>query len=67
MGLAMIKEIMYPDRVPYMIDVLGRTGDLIEDIYNMIKALLLYNPFFKVEYGCPAVNLIDELAPFNVI
>ncbi|MGN7204947.1 TetR family transcriptional regulator [Pedobacter sp. SAFR-022] len=65
MGLAMIKEVMYPGLVPYMIDVLGRTDDLIEDIYNMIKALLLYNPFFKVEYGCPAVNLIDEMAPLN--
>lgn len=65
MGLAMIKEVMYPGMVPYMIDVLGRTDDLIEDIYNMIKALLLYNPFFKVEYGCPAVNLIDEMAPLN--
>lgn len=65
MGLAMIKEVMYPGMVPYMIDVLGRTDDLIQDIYNMIKALLLYNPFFKVEYGCPAVNLIDEMAPLN--
>jgi AcrR family transcriptional regulator len=65
MGLAMIKEVMYPGMVPYMIDVLGRTDDLVEDIYNMIEALLLYNPFFKVEYGCPAVNLIDEMAPLN--
>jgi AcrR family transcriptional regulator len=65
MGLAVIKEVMYPGMVPYMIDVLGRTDDLIEDIYNMIKALLLYNSFFKVEYGCPAVNLIDEMAPLN--
>lgn len=65
MGLAMIKEVMYPGMVPYMIDVLGCTDDLLEDIYNMIKALLLFNPFFKVEYGCPAVNLIDEMAPLN--
>ena len=65
MGLAMINEVMYPGMVPYMIDVLGRTDDLIQDIYNMIKTLLLYNPFFKVEYGCPAVNLIDEMAPLN--
>lgn len=65
MGLAIIKEVMYPGMVPHMIEVLGRTEDLIEDIYNMIKDLLLYNPFFKVEYGCPAVNLIDEMAPLN--
>lgn len=65
MGLAMIKEVMYPGMAPYMINVLGRTDDLLEDIYNMMKDLLLLNPFFKVAYGCPAVNLIDEMAPLN--
>ncbi len=65
MGLAMIKEVMYPGMAPYMINVLGRTDDLLEDIYNMMKDLLLLNPFFKVAYGCPAVNLIDEMAPLS--
>lgn len=65
MGLAMIKEVMYPGMSPYMIQALGRTNDPIQDIYNLVKNLLLTNPFFKVEYGCPAVNLIDEMAPLN--
>jgi TetR/AcrR family transcriptional repressor of nem operon len=65
MGLALINEVMYPGMVPYMIDALGKTDDVLEDIYNMIKGLLLLNPFFKVEYGCPAVNLADEMAPLS--
>lgn len=65
MGLAMINEVMYPGMMPYMINALGKHDDVLEDIYNMIKGLLLTNPFFKVEYGCPAVNLVDEMAPLN--
>jgi AcrR family transcriptional regulator len=65
MGLAMINEVMYPGMAPYMINALGKTDDVLNDIYDMIKGLLLVNPFFKVEYGCPAVNLIDEMAPLN--
>lgn len=65
MGLAMIKEVMYPGIQPYMINALGKHDDVLEDIYQMIKGLLLSNPFFKVEYGCPAVNLVDEMAPLN--
>lgn len=65
MGLAMVKEVMYPGMAPFMTQVLGRTNDPVQDIYKMIKDLLLLNPFFKVEYGCPAVNLIDEMAPLN--
>jgi TetR/AcrR family transcriptional repressor of nem operon len=65
MGLAMINEVMYPGMVPYMIDVLGKTDEVLDDIYDMMKGLLLLNSFFKVEYGCPAVNLADEMAPLN--
>lgn len=65
MGLAMIDEVMYPGMIPYMLDALGKTDDVLDDIYNMMRGLLLVNPFFKVEYGCPAVNLVDEMAPLN--
>ncbi|WP_316738535.1 TetR/AcrR family transcriptional regulator [Pedobacter aquatilis] len=65
MGLAVINEIMYPGMMPYMVEVLGKTDDVAADIYNMLKGLLLTNPFFKVKYGCPAVNLVDEMAPIS--
>lgn len=65
LGLAIINEIMYPGLIPYMSDSLNRTGDIRKDLYEMMRNLLLKAPFIKVEYGCPAVNLIDEMAPLN--
>lgn len=65
MGLAIINELMYPGLIAYMNNRLARTGEIRTDLYNMMKNLLLQAPFFKVEYGCPAVNLIDEMAPLN--
>jgi len=65
LGLAIIKEIMHPGLLPYMGAALNRTGDIRKDLYEMMKNLLLKAPFIKVEYGCPAVNLIEEMAPLN--
>lgn len=65
MGLAIINEVMYPGLITYMKPQINRTEDIREDLYNMMSNLLLQAPFFKVEYGCPAVNLIDEMAPLN--
>ncbi len=65
MGLAIINELMYPGLIAYMNGPLNRTGEIRTDLYEMMKNLLLQAPFFKVEYGCPAVNLIDEMAPLN--
>ena len=65
MGLAIINEVMYPGLSAYMNPQINRTGNIREDLYAMMSNLLLQAPFFKVEYGCPAVNLIDEMAPLN--
>jgi TetR/AcrR family transcriptional regulator, transcriptional repressor for nem operon len=65
MGLAVIDEIMYPGLLPYMKNALNRTGDIRVNLYTMMEDLLLHNSFFKVEYGCPAVNMIEEMAPLN--
>jgi TetR/AcrR family transcriptional regulator, transcriptional repressor for nem operon len=65
MGLAMIREIMYPGMYAAMIKPLLEAKDPLREIYEMMKALLLKNPFFEVAYGCPAINLIDEMAPLN--
>lgn len=45
-GLAMIKEVMFPGMSPYLIQVWGRTKDPFQDIYNMSKDLLLQKPFY---------------------
>lgn len=65
MGLALIKEVMQPGMIPYMTRALEQTGDFKTGVYEMMKNLLLKAPFFNIEYGCPAVNLIDEMAPVN--
>ena len=65
LGLAIINEVMYPGLVPYMGAALNRSGDIRKDLYEMMRNLLLKAPFMKVEYGCPAVNLIEEMAPLN--
>jgi TetR/AcrR family transcriptional repressor of nem operon len=65
MGLAIINEVLYPGMAPYMKAALTRTGDIRTDLYTMMKNLLQDTRFFIVEYGCPAVNLIDEMAPLN--
>jgi hypothetical protein len=31
----------------------------------MMEHLLLSAPFFQVSYGCPAVNLVEEMSPVN--
>ncbi|WPU99168.1 TetR/AcrR family transcriptional regulator [Mucilaginibacter sp. cycad4] len=67
MGLAIIHEIMHPGLIPYMSGSLDHpSGDIRKDLYEMMKDLLFKAPFVKVNYGCPAVNLIDEMAPLNV-
>ncbi|UYQ91139.1 TetR/AcrR family transcriptional regulator [Chitinophaga horti] len=65
MGLAVIDEILYTGITPYMEAALSQSGDIRRDLYTMMEGLLLKNPFFIVEYGCPAVNMIEEMAPLN--
>jgi len=65
MGLAMINELLYPGMVPYLKMTFSRTGNIRTDLFEMMKDLLNNKQRFIVEYGCPAVNLIDEMAPIN--
>lgn len=66
MGLAIINEIVKPTMQDAFIKPLQDAINPIEQIYDMTKALLLENPFLKVEYGCPAGNLTQEMTPWNV-
>ncbi|MDN5283730.1 MAG: TetR family transcriptional regulator [Mucilaginibacter sp.] len=64
MGLALIQEIMYPGMFNMMINPLTNTTHSADEIYLMMSNLLKA-PFFQVKYGCPAVNLVEEMAPLN--
>ncbi len=65
MGLAMIKEVMYPGMRQALIEPLMHGKDPVHEIYEMMKGLLFHNPFFQTRYGCPAINLIEEMAPVS--
>lgn len=66
MGLAIINEILKPTMKNDFIKPLQDAKNPIKEIYNMTKGLLLENPFLKLEYGCPAGNLTQEMTPWNV-
>ncbi|WP_270089712.1 TetR/AcrR family transcriptional regulator [Sphingobacterium sp. SYP-B4668] len=66
MGLAIINEILKPTMKNDFIKPLQDAKNPIKEIYDMTKALLLENPFLKLEYGCPAGNLTQEMTPWNV-
>jgi TetR/AcrR family transcriptional repressor of nem operon len=61
MGLAMINEILYPGMHEALITPLLQAKHSTSEILKMMKGLLQENSFFKVKYGCPAVNLIEEM------
>jgi TetR/AcrR family transcriptional regulator, transcriptional repressor for nem operon len=65
MGLAMIREVLYPGMYEGMVKPLMDAKDPVEELYLMMKHLLLKSPFFEVKYGCPAVNLVEEMAPLS--
>lgn len=62
MGLAMINEVLYPGMHEALITPLLQAKHSTAEILKMMKALLLENDFFNIQYGCPAVNLIEEMA-----
>lgn len=65
MGLAMINEVMYPGMQEALIGPLSDSDDPVTEIYAMMHSLLMENPFFITKYGCPAVNLVEEMAAQN--
>ncbi len=66
MGLAMINEIMYPGMYEALVIPLNEDKPATQSIYDMIKSILMETPAFDPQYGCPAVNIIEEMAPLNV-
>ncbi len=65
MGLAMINEIIYPGMYASLVKPLLDAKNPINDIHEMMRVVLLKVPFLRAKYGCPAVNLIEEMSPLN--
>ncbi|WP_370898435.1 TetR/AcrR family transcriptional regulator [Chryseobacterium gossypii] len=66
MGLAIINELMRPNFKMTFIDPLQSDGNPLDNIYNLMYSILMENEFLKVEYGCPASNFTQEMAPWNI-
>lgn len=65
MGVAIINELLKPALTAGFIQPLQQHDDPLEAIYNLLYDVLLRNDFMRVEYGCPASNLTQEMAPWN--
>ena len=65
MGIALIEEAMPSAIWPDIEKSLSFSPNFRNNIYDMMNKLLFNHSFMTVEYGCPAVNLIQEMAPLN--
>ncbi|MBB3969549.1 TetR/AcrR family transcriptional regulator [Mucilaginibacter phyllosphaerae] len=65
MGLAMINDIICPGMHTSLVKPLLDTNDPVVDIYEMMRIVLLKVPFLRAKYGCPVVNLIEEMSAIN--
>jgi len=66
MGLAIINELLISNFKSTFIEPLNNTDDPLESIYQLMYGILMENDFLKVEYGCPASNFTQEMAPWNI-
>ena len=66
MGLAIINELMIPNFRNTFIEPFKTTVHPLDAIYNLLYHLLIENESLKVEYGCPASNFTQEMAPWNI-
>lgn len=65
MGIAILNELLRPGLTESFIQPLLNVEDPLDAIYGLMHNLLMENDFLKVEYGCPASNLTQEMAPWN--
>lgn len=65
MGIAIINELLKPTFEGTFLKPLATGGDPVTIIYDMMHEILMSNEILKVEYGCPASNFTQEMAPWN--
>lgn len=65
MGLAIINELLEPGLQSGFVEPLQTNGDPLDAIYRLIHHLLMESDLLKVEYGCPASNFTQEMAPWH--
>ncbi len=65
MGLAIINDILKPTFANSLVKPLQNDKNPLDSIYNLMYNLLMENEFLKVEFGCPASNLTQEMTPWH--
>lgn len=65
MGLAIINDLLKPAFANTFLRPIQAEGNPVKTIYDMMYGLLMKNEFMKVEYGCPASNFTQEMAPWH--
>lgn len=65
MGIAIIEDVIHKEIWPTIMNSLGASMDFRKNLHNMLKDLLIAHPMLSCAYGCPAVNLIQEMAPVS--
>jgi TetR/AcrR family transcriptional repressor of nem operon len=65
MGLAIINELLKNNFKSTFIEPLQNSDHPLEIIYQLVYSILMENDFLKVEYGCPASNFTQEMAPWH--
>ncbi|MGK6341077.1 TetR/AcrR family transcriptional regulator [Chryseobacterium sp. DT-3] len=66
MGLAIINELLINNFRSTFIKPLETSNHPLESIYDLMYGILMKNEFLKVEYGCPASNFTQEMAPWHI-
>lgn len=66
MGLAIVNELMIPGFKKTFLDPFNIDENPLDTIYNLLHYLLMESTELKVEYGCPASNFTQEMAPWNI-
>ena len=65
MGISIINELLKPNMTNGFKHTLQNDHDPLAAIYSLIYGLLMKDEFLKVEYGCPASNLTNEMTPWH--
>ncbi|GEN65888.1 MULTISPECIES: TetR/AcrR family transcriptional regulator [Chryseobacterium] len=66
MGVAIINELLKPTFTKTFVEPLLQSQHPLDSIYKLMHEVLMDNEFLKVEYGCPASNFTQEMAPWNI-
>lgn len=65
MGLAIVNEVFYPKVREEVAQRLENISSITDQIYKAFHFMLLGNPELNIIYGCPVVNLVEEMSPIN--